>query len=76
VEDASPVIQVLLAYRDIEAVGVSCGLDVSGGGAFAEHLLDRVSGDEMDKKEDGGDYEPDDRQSVEDAGDYIARHRN
>ena len=74
-EHASPVIQVLLAERDIEAVGVARGLNVSGGRAFAQHLLNGIAGDEVDQQEDGGDDEPDDRQGVEDAGDDVARHR-
>jgi len=43
------------------------GSDVGGRGAFAEHQLDRISGDQVDEEEDQGDYEPDDWQGVEDA---------
>jgi hypothetical protein len=43
--------EILLAQRDIEAVGVSRGLDIGGGGAFSQHLKDGVAGDEMDEKE-------------------------
>jgi hypothetical protein len=58
--DSAPVVEVLLAEGDVEAVGVAeCG-DVSGGCAFAEHLLDGVSGNEMDEEEDERDDEPDD----------------
>ncbi len=44
VEDAVPVVAVLLAQVGIEAVGVAEGGDVGGRGAFAEHLDDGVSG--------------------------------
>ena len=67
VEDAVPVVDVLLAERGVEAVGVARGLDVGGGRAFAEHLQDGVSGDEVDQQEDEGDDQPDDWQGVEDA---------
>ena len=43
------------ASRDVEAVGVSCSLDVSGGRAFSQHLLDGIAGNEVDQQEDGGD---------------------
>ena len=48
VQDAFPVIEVLLAEWGVEAVGVAGGGDVGGRGAFAEHLRDGVSGDEVD----------------------------
>ncbi len=48
VQDAFPIADVLLAERGIEAVGVARGLDICGGRAFAEHLLDGISGDEVD----------------------------
>ena len=43
------------------------GGDVGGRRAFAEHLLDRISGNEMDQQEDERHDQPDDRQGVEDA---------
>jgi hypothetical protein len=67
VEDAFPVAEVLLAERGVEAIGVAQGRDIGGGGAFAEHLLDGISGDEMDEEKDKADHQPDDRQGVEDA---------
>jgi hypothetical protein len=66
--DAVPVVEVLLAEGDVEAVGVAEGGDVSGGCSFAEHLLDGVSGDEVDEEEDEGDDEPDDGDGVGEAG--------
>jgi hypothetical protein len=42
-------------------------LDIGGRRAFAEHLLDGVSGDEMDEQEDQGDYQPDYWEGIEDA---------
>jgi len=55
VENASPVIQVLLAERHIEPVGVACSLDVAGGRAFSQHQLHGIAGNEMNEQEDGGD---------------------
>jgi hypothetical protein len=52
VEDAFPVTDVLLTKRGVEAEGVTGGGDVSGRGAFTEHLLDGVAGDEVDQEED------------------------
>jgi hypothetical protein len=37
----------LLAERGVEAVSVAGGGNVGGRGAFTEHLLDGVSGDQM-----------------------------
>ncbi len=68
VQHAFPVVEVLLAQRDIEAVGVARGLDVGGGSAFAEHLQDRIAGDEVDQKEDQRDHQPDYRQRVQRRG--------
>ena len=55
--------------REVEAIGVAESGDVRGGGAFAEHLDDGVSGDEMDEEEDDGDDDPEDREGDEDAAD-------
>ena len=52
VEDAVPVVRILLAEGRVEAVGVAEGVDVGGGCAFAEHLDDGVAGDEVDEQED------------------------
>ena len=49
-----------VAEGDVESVGVAGGLNVRGGSAFAQHLLDGISGDEVDEEKDGGDDEPDD----------------
>ena len=67
VQHALPVVEVLLAQRSVEAVGVASGGDVGGRGAFAEHLRDGISGDEVNQQKDKAHYEPDDRQGVEDA---------
>ena len=52
VEDAALVVEVLFRERSVEAVGVAGGGDIGGGGAFAEHLGDGVSGDQVDQEED------------------------
>jgi hypothetical protein len=38
----------LLAERCVETVGVAEGVDVSGGGTFAQHLDDGVTRDQVD----------------------------
>ena len=43
------------------------GRDVGGRSPFAEHLLDGVTGDQVDQEEDQGHYQPDYREGVEDA---------
>ena len=58
--DAFPVVEVLFAERGVEAVDVTRGGDVGGRSAFAEHLLDGVSGDEVDEQEDETHDQPDD----------------
>ena len=75
VEDAVPVVGVLLAERSVEAVGVAEGGDVGGSGAFAEHLDDGVAGDEVDEQEDDRDDDPEDRQREEDAADGLPEER-
>ena len=67
VQNAFPVAAVLLDKRGVETVSVAGGGDVGGRRAFAEYLLDGVSGDEVDEQENKGDDEPDYWQSVEDA---------
>ena len=48
VEDAFPISDVLFAERGVEAEGVTRRGNVGRWGAFAEHLLDGVAGDEVD----------------------------
>ena len=54
--------------RERLSLSESEGGDVSGGCCFAEHLLDGVSGDEVDEQEDERDDEPDDWEGVGEAG--------
>jgi hypothetical protein len=54
--------------RERLSLSESEGGDVSGGCSFAEHLLDGVSGDEVDEQEDERDDEPDDWEGVGEAG--------
>ena len=51
-QHAFPVVEILLSQRGVEAIGVASGGDIGGRGAFAEHLRDGVSGDEVDQQED------------------------
>ncbi len=75
VEDAAPVVGVLLGEWGVEAVGVAEGVDVGGGGSFAEHLDDGVAGDEVDEEEDDGDHDPEDREGDEDAAEGFPEGR-
>ena len=74
VQHAFPVMEILLAERDIETVGVAGGLDVGGGCAFAEHLQDGIAGDEVDQQKDQRDHQPDYRERVEHAKGEVAEH--
>jgi hypothetical protein len=67
VEDAFPVADVLFSEWGVEAEGMTSGGYVGGWSAFAEHLLDGISGDEVNHQKDEGDDQPDDWESVEDA---------
>ena len=60
-----PVVDILLAQRHVEAVGVASRLNISRGRAFAEHLNDGIAGHRVDEQEDDGDDEPDHRQRVQ-----------
>ena len=71
VEDAVPIVGVLLGEWGVEAVGVAEGVDVGGGGSFAEHLDDGVAGDEVDEQEDDRDDDPEHGQRDEDAADGL-----
>ncbi len=67
VENSLPVVDVLFAERGIKTVGVASGLDIGGRCAFAEHLLDGITGDQVDEQEDKTYYQPDYREGVENA---------
>jgi len=64
VKDALPIIEVLLAEREIEPVSMARSLEIGDGETFTEHLLNWVSGDEVDQEEDERDDEPDHWQGV------------
>jgi hypothetical protein len=70
VQDAFPVAEVLFTKGGVESEGVAGGGDVGGRGAFTEHLLDGIAGDEVDQEEDQAHYQPDDWEGVEDALGY------
>ena len=67
VQYASPIADILLAERGVEPIGVARGGDVGGWCALAKNLLNGISGNEVDEKEDDADDEPDDWQRVEGA---------
>ena len=68
VQNAFPVIHILLRQRDIESIGVAGGLHVGAGCAFTQHLLDGIAGNEMDQQKNDGHNQPDDGNHVKQAG--------
>jgi hypothetical protein len=73
VENAFPIADVLRAEWKIEAVGVAGFGDLDRRRAFAEKLLNGISGDDVDEEEDDGDDQPDDWEGVEDALGYSSQ---
>jgi hypothetical protein len=69
VEGVAPVEEILGVYREIKFQGVAKGGDVRCGGAFAKHLDNGVSGDEVDEEEDDGDDHPEDGERDQNAAD-------
>jgi len=67
VQNSFPIAEILLVERGVEAIEMSRGSDISGQRAFAEHLLNGISGDEVDQQKNQAYYQPDDWQGVEDA---------
>lgn len=51
VQDAVPVMEILGAMRQIERVLVAQGGDVGRGCDLAQHLLNRVAGDQVNEQE-------------------------
>jgi hypothetical protein len=47
--------KILFAQRGVESVGMACSCNVGRLCAFAEHLLNRISGDEVNEQEDEAD---------------------
>src|SRR5262249_42767658 len=52
VQDTLPVVDVLGPYRNIESVGVTGRLYIRAGRSFAQHGLNWITGNDMDKQED------------------------
>ncbi len=73
VEDAAPVVEILLAEGAVEAVLVAEEFEVGRAGAFAEHLLHGVAWDQVDEQEDEGDDQPEDGDGVEETLDERAQ---
>ena len=67
VQDTLPVVKVLFAEGGVEAKGVARGRDIGCRRSLAQHLLDRISWDQVDKQENEGDDEPDYWKGVDDA---------
>jgi hypothetical protein len=67
VHNALPIANILLAERCIEAISMADSRNIGGGSALAEHLSNRVSGNQVDHQEDEADHQPDDWEGVEDA---------
>ena len=67
-QDAAPVVHILLAERDIQSVSMTRGNHVGRRCTFTQHLLDRIAGDEVDQQKDDRHHQPDYRQHVQQAG--------
>ena len=57
--DAVPVVQILRAKGLIEAVLVPKRVQVGGQSAFAEHLLNRIAGNDVDQQKNQRNDQPD-----------------
>ena len=62
VDDAAPIVDVLLAQGRIEPVSVTGGGNVDRSGALAEHLLNGIARDQVNQKKYHRHDQPDDRQ--------------
>ena len=62
VDDPVPVENVLLPQRQIEPVLMTQGTNVSRGGAFAEHLQNWITWNEVNEQKDQRHDQPDNRE--------------
>src|SRR5215469_13463192 len=62
-----PIADVLFAERSIQPERVPGGGDVGRRCSFTKHLLDRISGNQVDHEKDEADYQPDDGESIKHA---------
>jgi hypothetical protein len=60
--------------RQTEAEGVAQLFDLTGSGAFAKHLLDRIAGNEVDEQKNQGQDQPKGRQGKQEAMQKMAGH--
>jgi hypothetical protein len=58
VQRAAPIVDILLAQRHIQPVRMAESRDILSAGAFAEHLFDRITRNDMDKKKDDRHHQP------------------
>ena len=68
VQNAIPVMQILLPERSIESVGMPRGRNVSGGRALAQHLQDGIARDKMNEQKNDRHHQPDDWNRVSRSG--------
>src|SRR6202034_4136595 len=67
VQHATPVVDILGAKRLVESIEMPQRDDIRGAGAFAEHLLDRIAGHEVDEQKDNRHHKPEHGQRVGEA---------
>ena len=67
VKHALPIVDILFANRNIEAICMPRRLKIGCGCAFSEHLLDGIAGNEMDHQEDNRNDKPQHGNGVEQA---------
>lgn len=73
-KNAAEKVDVLNADGPVEAEGVAKLGEVFGAGAFAEHLLNGIAGDEMSEQENHGDDEPQGGERKQDALEDAPEH--
>src|SRR5579862_62094 len=74
VQHAFPIVDILFPQRRIETIGVARGSDICRWRTLAEHLLNRISGNQVNQKKDQRHYQPDYGQGVEDALEKRSKH--
>src|SRR5712692_6826850 len=68
------IVAVLCEERLIEIESVAKLRDFSGRGAFAEHLLDRIAGDDVNHEKDQSEDEPERGKGEEKSSKEVADH--
>ena len=73
-EELLEIVAVLCEERLIEIESVAKLRDFAGRGAFAEHLLDRIAGDDVNHEKDQSEDEPERWKGEEKSSKEVADH--